>query len=111
MRSEDTSSENNLSIVEWSEKALDGLQAIYLYIHLQSPQNAEYVVNTLIDLGESLKDFPLKFPKEPTLNQENIRFTTKWQYKLIYQIESSRIIILRIFHTKQDPEKLNFKLV
>ncbi|MBA5628946.1 type II toxin-antitoxin system RelE/ParE family toxin [Moheibacter lacus] len=92
--------------VEWREKAIEELQAIYDYIYFRSPQNAENVVNTILDLGNSLGDFPNKFPIEPILNQEHTRFFTQWSYKIIYRVESERIIILRVFDSRQNPDKL-----
>lgn len=87
-------------------KQLRNCQSIYDYIYFRSPQNAENVVDTLLELGNSLAEFPAKFPIEPILNQENVRFVAKWDYKIIYRIEKDKIIILRVFHSKQNPEKL-----
>ena len=49
--------------VEWSEEAILSMQAIYDYIFLESPQNADLVVDTLFDLGEKLNVFPEKIQK------------------------------------------------
>ena len=92
--------------IEWRDKAVEELQSIYDYIYFRSPQNAENVVDTLLELGNSLAEFPEKFPVEPILNKENVRFVAKWDYKIIYRIEKNKIIILRVFHSKQDLEKL-----
>lgn len=93
--------------VEWRDKALEELQAIYDYIYFRSPQNAENVINTLLELGNSLGEFPTKFPIEPILNQENTRFVVQWSYKIIYRIEGDRIIITRVFDSRQNPDKLS----
>ena len=95
--------------IEWRDKSIEELQAIYDYIYFRSAQNAENVVDTLLELGNSLAEFPAKFPVEPILNQENVRFVVKWDYKIIYRIEKDKIIILRVFHSRQNPEKLKNK--
>ena len=46
--------------VEWSEEAILSMQAIYDYIFLESPQNADLVIDALFDLGEKLNIFPEK---------------------------------------------------
>lgn len=92
--------------IQWRDKAIQELQAIYDYIYEQSPQNAERVINTLLDTGNSLGDFPYKFRKEPTINQNNIRYVSKWSYKIIYRIEKGVIIIVRVFDSRQNPTKL-----
>ncbi len=44
--------------VEWSEDSIFSMQSIYDYIFEGSPQNADFVVDTLFDLGEKLNIFP-----------------------------------------------------
>ncbi len=56
--------------VEWSENSILSMQSIYDYIYLESPQNADLVVDTLFDLGEKLNLFPEKNPKEPLFDSE-----------------------------------------
>ena len=88
--------------VEWSEDSIFSMQSIYDYIFAESPQNADFVVDTLFDLGEKLNIFPEKNPKEPLYNSDKIRFFPKWNYKIVYRIEENRIYILDIFSTLQD---------
>lgn len=93
-------------MIVWSEEALIDLQEIYNYVSKHSPKNAEMMVKTFVELVDSIEFMPLKFPKEPFINQENIRFITKWTFKIIYVIQKDKIIILNIFNTNQNPEKL-----
>ena len=92
--------------VEWSEDSIFSMQSIYDYIFEGSPQNADFVVDTLFDLGEKLNIFPEKNPKEPLFNSDKIRFFPKWNYKIVYRIEENRIYILDIFSTLQDYRKV-----
>ena len=66
------------------------------------------VIETLLELGESVKNMPYKYPKEPHINQENIRFIPKWNFKIIYSIHREHIYIVRVFQTKQHTDKLEF---
>lgn len=92
--------------VRWRKKASKELESIYKYIKIDSPQNAILVFNSIYDLATSLSDFPFKFPKEPTINIEKVRFAVIWSFKIIYSVEKDVILILRIFNTKQNPKKL-----
>lgn len=94
--------------VEWSEESIFSMQSIYDYIFVESPQNADLVIDTLFDLGEKLNILPEKNPKEPLYNSEKIRFSPKWNYKIVYRIEENRIYILDIFSTLQDYRKFRF---
>lgn len=92
--------------VVWRKRASDELEAIYKYINKESPQNAILVFNLIYDLAISLPDFPYKFPVEPIINIEKVRFAVIWNFKIIYSIEEKSIVILRVFNTKQNPKKL-----
>ena len=92
--------------IVWEDRAVSDLQNAISFIALQSPKNAEMVLDELVKLSETLSNMPYKFPKEPYYNKDNIRFVSKWSFKMIYQIEKERIIILRIFSTYQNPEKI-----
>ena len=96
-------------ILRWSKKAHDELDAIYNYIlkKQKSPQNAVLVFNGIFDLAISLPNFPYKYPIEPLLKDENVRFAVIWNFKIVYAIHENSIVILRVFNTSQSPIKLN----
>ncbi|MFV8372878.1 type II toxin-antitoxin system RelE/ParE family toxin [Flavobacterium sp. LB2P74] len=92
--------------VLWSKKASNELEAIYKYIKKESPQNSVLVFNKIYDLANSLSNFPYKFPIEPIINIEKVRFAAIWSFKIIYSVEKESIVILRVFNTKQNPIQL-----
>lgn len=92
--------------VRWRKKAFNELEGIYKYIKKESPQNAVLVFNGIYNLATSLPDFPFKFPKEPLINIEKVRYAAIWSFKIIYAVEKECIVILRVFNTKQNPKRL-----
>ena len=54
--------------------------------------------------------FPRSGSPEPWLEHKDkkYRFVLAWNYKIIYRYDeaSDRILILRFFHTSQDPERM-----
>ena len=92
--------------VFWRKKASDDLEAIFDYINEESPQNALLVFNKIYDLANSLIAFPERYPIEPTFNSPDVRFAVIWNYKVIYTFDKTRIYIVRIFCTHQNPKKL-----
>jgi toxin ParE1/3/4 len=92
--------------VLWRKKAFYELEAIYKYIKKESPQNPILVFNGIYDLAASLTDFPYKFPIDPFVNIEKVRFAVIWSFKIIYAVEKDKVVILRVFNTKQNPKKL-----
>jgi plasmid stabilization system protein ParE len=92
--------------VIWRKKASDELEAIFNFIKKESPQNAVMVFNSVFDLVNSLVYFPYKFPKEPNINIENVRFAVIWSFKIVYVVKENLIVVLRVFNTSQNPKKL-----
>lgn len=92
--------------INWHSKAVEDLNDNVKYIASKSPQNALHVLKTLTALAESLGNMPHKYPIEPVYNSENVRFVTKWSFKIIYRVETDNIYILRIFNTYQKPNKI-----
>jgi plasmid stabilization system protein ParE len=94
-------------MIVWESRAEQELQDIYDYIFLDSPQNAENVINELVAIAESVSNMPYKYPQEPYFNDENIRFVPKWSYKIIYLIGDIDITILSVFNTTQSSIRIN----
>lgn len=87
--------------VIWSKESFLSLQLIYEYIFEDSPQNAQMVIETLLDLGDDLCIFPEKNPVEPIFKDQSIRFFPKWNFKIVYKIEEKRIFIINIYSTRK----------
>ncbi|HMK07387.1 MAG TPA: type II toxin-antitoxin system RelE/ParE family toxin [Flavobacterium sp.] len=92
--------------VLWRKRAAEELEAIYQYIKKDSPQNAVLVFNAIYDLAVSLDHFPYKFPAEPSIKIEKVRYAVIWSFKIVFSIEKDAVVILRVFNTRQNPRKL-----
>ena len=90
----------------WDSKAYKDLNDIIKYTAKQSPQNARMVLNTLLELPNSLKTFPFAYPKEPYYNNENIRYIAKWSFKMVYYVHKNTINIMRVFNTNMLPSRV-----
>jgi plasmid stabilization system protein ParE len=92
--------------VVWSEESKNSLYEIYKTIFEKSPQNALMVFNELTLLGDSLKNTTVEYSKDLIINDEAVRFVSKWSYKIIYEKTITKIVILDVFDSRQDPDKL-----
>ena len=92
--------------VEWTQESKESLRDIYNYIFEKSPQNALMVFNELLHLGESLSDEKLEYSKDLIVNHNAVRFVSKWSFKIIYERALDRVIIIDVFSTKQNPDRL-----
>lgn len=85
----------------------DSLTSIYDYIYERSPQNAMNVLDKLLELGNSLADDFVLYSIDPIINKQNFRHISLWSYKLIYEIQNDKVVILEVFDGRQNPDKLD----
>ena len=90
----------------WDSKASNDLNDNISHIAKDSPQNALMVLDTLLELPNSLIKFPYSYPIEPFYNKENIRSITKWSFKMVYYVSSDTIYIMRVFNTNMHPKRI-----
>ncbi|MDR0865926.1 MAG: type II toxin-antitoxin system RelE/ParE family toxin [Candidatus Symbiothrix sp.] len=92
--------------LKWAPRSKKDLKEIYNYIKERDTNSALYVVNTIRQKAKEATFYPTKGPIEPTINEERVRFLIKWSYKIIYEIKTDHILVLRVFHMSQNPNKL-----
>jgi plasmid stabilization system protein ParE len=88
--------------VLWSYVAVGNLIKNERYIAKENPDAARSVVNDIYEAGNRIKEFPDKGRIVPEIGKQNIREVFCRNYRLIYKIESKRIIILTVRHMRQE---------
>lgn len=68
------------------------------------------VLDELLTIGDSLANPKLEYSKDLIVNDDSVRFVSKWSYKIVYERTEDKVIILDVFNTSQNPKKL-FKLL
>ena len=87
--------------VEWSPAALADAEAAVDFIAQDRPQTAEAWLSDLLDRTESLRRFPEQGRTLPELNRPDIRELLYPPYRIIYRVESERVSVLLLRHTRQ----------
>ncbi len=87
--------------VKWHPKALDDLNFIFNYVRRDSPYYAKLIVQKIKTGVQKLKKFPQMGRKVPELNKNDIRELIIQNYRVIYQFHVDHLLILAIFHSKQ----------
>lgn len=85
---------------------MKSLGKIYDYIFEKSPKNALMVFETLLELGNKLSDERFEYSKELIINEEKYRYISKWSYKIIYERKINKVVIIDVFNSNQNPNKL-----
>jgi addiction module RelE/StbE family toxin len=90
-----------LRAIVWTEEAVANLEAIAGYISAFNPAAADRLARRLIELADSLADFP---DRGRDAGEGRREMTIVWPYVLRYRAEEDRVIILRIRHGAQQEE-------
>ena len=95
----------------WKNTAKNDLRRIFAYIVFRnSEERAQHVLQGINDAVYHAAFMPQKHPVEPWYNRQDVRFTIKWKYKIIFLIVQYEIHILRVFHTAQDTREIKLTI-
>ncbi len=85
------------------------LKAIYAYIFSNSPLNADKFEKDLYDEVKKITQNPYPNPPQLDAKGEDSGFryrTFKRNYKIIFKISPPFVKFVKLFHTKQNPDKM-----
>jgi toxin ParE1/3/4 len=84
--------------IEWAEPALIDLEGIRDYIRKGSEYYAARFVERVIEAVESLEKLPEKGRRVPESKEKSIRELIFYNYRIIYRVETERLLILAVIH-------------
>ncbi len=87
--------------VIWSPEAVEDLESIAEYIERDSSFYAQSVVSQILTASRKIKEFPLIGRVLPEIGDENIRERFIYSYRLVYEIQQQRILIVAVIHGKR----------
>ena len=87
-----------LKKLSWNNDAKNDLMQIYNYINENSNYYSLKTINNILNLIDSLKYSPYMGRKVPEYNENDKRELIYKSYRIIYKIESNKIVIHRIWH-------------
>jgi addiction module RelE/StbE family toxin len=82
----------------WARQAKADLKRIRAYIAQEAPGVADSYIRRIRERCQSLTSLPFAAPMVTEFQEENIRETYFGSYRIIYEVEQSRVVILRVFH-------------
>ncbi len=86
----------------WSEPALSDIESIRDYIRRDSEFYAGRFINRIIEAVETLVELPARGRLVPEADDPNTRELLFQNYRIMYRLEGTRIIILAIAHAARD---------
>lgn len=83
--------------VFWTEKALNDLENIKIYISEDSEARARSWIKQLFNYGEDLCLMPNRGRIVPEINQHNLPELLIENYRMVYRVGKDRIEIITVF--------------
>ena len=83
----------------WTEVAIDDLRLIHEYISKDSKLYADRFVEKLIERVDQLENFPKSGRVVPEFGIETIRELIEGNYRIVYEISTEQISIVRVHHS------------
>lgn len=90
--------------VVWTRRAHSDLQLAVAYISADSPAAARSFGTAVIQAGASLATLSERGRVVPELGDEDVRELLLGRYRIIYEVFSDRIAVLRLIHASRDFE-------
>ena len=82
----------------WSPEAVEDIEAIASYIERDSLRYAQVVASKFIATAESIPDHPDIGRVVPEVGVSSVRERFVYSYRLIYRIETERILVVAVIH-------------
>lgn len=92
--------------IAWSFHATDDLQALTEFIGKDSVFYAVAFAQEIMEASRSLKDFSDRGRIVPEFDNPNIRELFIKEYRLIYLVEETRVVILGLIHGRRNLNRL-----
>ena len=92
--------------LRWSPEAVEDVEAIAQYIERDSSYYAQAVVSRIVLLVETISDQPELGRVVPEIQNPDYRERFVHKYRVIYRVESERILVVAVIHGSRQLEPL-----
>jgi len=84
--------------VDWLLEAVEDVESIAGLVARDSQSYASAWVHRILQAAQGLAEFPMKGRIVPEWNEDSIRELVIGNYRLIYRVHSSDVLILAVIH-------------
>lgn len=88
--------------LRWTRNALDDLERLHAFIEPVNPTRAVAIVDRLIGGAERLVELPRVGERLRRYARREVRRVFIGDYEVRYEVKASTVIVLRIWHTRED---------
>jgi len=87
--------------ITWSSRAKEKVWEYGEFIAQDNPEAASEWIEGILDEVERLKNFPEQGRKVPEVRRADVREIFFQSHRIVYRIETKRVVILTVRHTRQ----------
>lgn len=91
--------------IVWSESADRDVAQVYAYLESQSYRAARRFIRRLFEAIDTLAEMPRMGKVSDVETEREYRELVVEHHKVFYYLEETRLVIVRLWDTRQDPTK------
>jgi toxin ParE1/3/4 len=91
-------------VLVWSPEAIEDIESIAGYIARDSPWYAKAVASKIVEIAETIPDFPELGRVVPEIGEASIRERFVHRYRIIYRLDQASVLVAAVIHGRQDFE-------
>ncbi|MGH9358177.1 MAG: type II toxin-antitoxin system RelE/ParE family toxin [Terriglobia bacterium] len=88
--------------IEWTRSAIGDVMALRDYIARDAEAYADRFVQKIIQVVERAGAFPQMGRPVAEANQDSVREILFGNYRIVYRVEESRVLVLMVIHGARD---------
>lgn len=88
--------------LRWTRKARQDLERVYAFMAPVTPERALVIVEVLVQGAERLSELPRLGERLRRYSRREVRRIFVGEYELRYELKAADIIVLRLWHTRED---------
>lgn len=88
-----------MTVVRWTDQAVQDLQSIREFIERDSPRYGRLVAERLFDATSRLETFPMSGRMVPELGREDVREIIVGDYRMVYRLEGELAVLLAVYRS------------
>lgn len=88
--------------IEWTSSAVNDVKGLRDIIARDSQTYAERFVQRLIEVIENTANYPMMGRKMPEALDDSVREILFQKYRIVYRVETFRILVLMVIHGSRD---------
>jgi len=87
--------------VVWSPEAIEDVESIASYIERDSAWYAKAVASKIVEVVESIPEFPDLGRVVPEIGDPAIRERFVYSYRIIFRLEQERVLVAAVIHGRR----------